>query len=320
MRVYCSLAVFVVSFGSLFVLTSSGQTRPVFPQIKPKHLIFKIEGGEDFAKEVVIRTRSNAPAYRLTVFAISLNRKDFESIKPELNGIGNRSTRFDTKYEENLLNPDRWGHGEIEFGPKDFEKKNIRYMVLRLRRMKITITVSDAILTEDFPGNITGIKSAKITVDVKPDPNCRSRPIEAAVRNLGEQVIQTDEQKRYKNWLTYEPAVVELRGKLTTKMYYGPPNYGENPKTDSKEVFFILLLSKPVNVRGNPDPAGPEDQVSVENVRRMELVLRIPHKNMLGKNVTVKGMLFHAFTGHHHTDVLMSVRSISLADGSVVNH
>jgi len=122
-------------------------------------------------------------------------------------------------------------------------------------------------------------------------------------------------QKMQSNeWLTYEPTVVELRGKLITKWYYGPPNYGENPKTDSRELLPFLVLDRPVNVRGNPDPDSWPDQVSVEHVRTMELVLTLPHKNMIGKNVIVKGMLFHAFTGHHHTDVLMSVQSFSLSE------
>jgi len=116
-----------------------------------------------------------------------------------------------------------------------------------------------------------------------------------------------------KEWLSYEPAVVELKGKLTTKMYYGPPNYGEEPKTDSKEELPILVLSKPANVRGNPDSDAGPDRLSVKHARKMELVLRMPHKDLLGKNVIVKGTLFHAFTGHHHTDVLMNVESISLA-------
>lgn len=116
-----------------------------------------------------------------------------------------------------------------------------------------------------------------------------------------------------KDWLSYWPMVVELKGKLIIRWYYGPPNYGENPKTDSRELLPILVLSKPVNVRGSPDPDAGPDRVSVEDVRKMELVLTIPHKNIIGKNVVVKGTLFHGFTGHHHTDVLMKVESISLA-------
>jgi hypothetical protein len=114
------------------------------------------------------------------------------------------------------------------------------------------------------------------------------------------------------DWLSYEPVVVELRGKLIRKLYYGPPNYGENPRTDSRELLPFLQLSKPVNVRGSSYPAGPEEQSSVANVWLMELVMTIPHESMIGKNVIVTGTLFHGFTGHHHTDVLMDVRSLRL--------
>lgn len=120
------------------------------------------------------------------------------------------------------------------------------------------------------------------------------------------------ETTQKKEWLSYEPAVVELKGRLSVKTFYGPPNYGENPDTDSKEALPILILSKPVSVRGNPDPNSAFDTQSVEGVRKIELVLTKPFKQFIGKTVIVKGTLFHAFTGHHHTDVLMQVRSIRL--------
>lgn len=118
------------------------------------------------------------------------------------------------------------------------------------------------------------------------------------------------EPAQEKGWLSYQPAVVELKGTLSLRRYYGPPNYGENPKNDTKETMFILILSQPVNVRGNPDPKAGFDRQSVKNIRRIQLVLTIPYKGLIGKRVIVKGTLFHAFTAHHHTDVLMDVRSI----------
>jgi hypothetical protein len=33
----------------------------------------------------------------------------------------------------------------------------------------------------------------------------------------------------------FEPAVVTLTGKLVKKEFYGPPDYGKDPKTDRKE-------------------------------------------------------------------------------------
>ncbi len=118
------------------------------------------------------------------------------------------------------------------------------------------------------------------------------------------------EPAQEKDWLSYQPAVVELKGTLRLNHYYGPPNYGENPKTDAREALPILILSKPVNVRGNPDPKAGFDKKSVKGARKIQLVLTTPYKEFIGKTVIVKGTLFHAFTGHHHTDVLMDVRSI----------
>ncbi|HET9525573.1 MAG TPA: hypothetical protein VFO99_05370 [Pyrinomonadaceae bacterium] len=34
--------------------------------------------------------------------------------------------------------------------------------------------------------------------------------------------------------LAYEPATVELEGRLVIQLKYGPPNFGEQPKTDKK--------------------------------------------------------------------------------------
>jgi uncharacterized protein DUF4431 len=129
-----------------------------------------------------------------------------------------------------------------------------------------------------------------------------------AARGFGETAQKTQE----KEWLSYQPTVVKLKGTLSVKTYYGPPNYGENPDTDAKEELPILILKKPINVRGNPDPKDGFDRKSVEDLREIQLVLTMPHKEFIGKTVLVKGTLFHAFTGHHHTDVLMDVRCIKL--------
>jgi hypothetical protein len=116
-----------------------------------------------------------------------------------------------------------------------------------------------------------------------------------------------------KEWLSYQPTVVKLKGTLRIKQYYGPPNFGENPETDAKEELPVLDLISPVNVRANPNPMAEFDRTSVEELLEIQLILKKPHKQFINKTVYVTGTLFHAFTGHHHTDVLMDVRSIRLA-------
>ena len=46
----------------------------------------------------------------------------------------------------------------------------------------------------------------------------------------------------------FEPNVSIIEGTLITRMYYGPPNYGENPDTDAKQYPFILQLDDPIDV------------------------------------------------------------------------
>ena len=114
-----------------------------------------------------------------------------------------------------------------------------------------------------------------------------------------------------RQWLSYEPATVELEGRLTVQWKYGPPNFGENPKTDKRVKVPIIVLAKAINVRGTPGAA--HNAVSVQGARRIQLVFTDPamdYKSLAGKDIVVKGSLFHAETGGHYTDVVMSVQSI----------
>ena len=116
-----------------------------------------------------------------------------------------------------------------------------------------------------------------------------------------------------KHWLSYEPAIVELEGTVIVVRKYGLPNFGEQPKTDAKWRVPILVLTKPVNVRGNSEDVLNSE--SVEGLRRIQLSfynLEISHKRFIGKRVRVKGTLFHAITGHQFTKVVINVDSIEV--------
>lgn len=121
------------------------------------------------------------------------------------------------------------------------------------------------------------------------------------------------ERTRSDEWLPFEPAVVELNGKLDIETFFGPPNFGEEPDRDSEERHWILTLDKPINVRPGPgsDPLFSEP---VENVRKVQLVMHEPHRELIDKRVLVTGTLFRGHTGHHFTEALLNVRSIRLSD------
>ena len=109
--------------------------------------------------------------------------------------------------------------------------------------------------------------------------------------------------------LSYGPGA-ELEGRLTVQWKYGPPNFGENPKTDKRLKVPIIVLTLAINVRGIP--GDPHHSVSVEGARRIQLVFTstMDYKALVGKDIRVKGALWHAMTGGHYTDVVMFVESI----------
>lgn len=110
----------------------------------------------------------------------------------------------------------------------------------------------------------------------------------------------------------FEPTVVELTGKLITKVFYGPPGYGENPKTDSKEKVAILQLTKPINVVAEKNDQFNETRNGVKEVQLIN-IKKIKLSTYLQRKVKLTGKLTSAVTGHHHTDMLIEIDSIEMA-------
>jgi hypothetical protein len=113
--------------------------------------------------------------------------------------------------------------------------------------------------------------------------------------------------------LSYETDGVKLAGKIKRMTFPGPPNYESVKKGDQPEVAWILTLDKPVCV--NADRSNEFDEAE-KNVSDVQLALapegftkwRAFVRNRVP--VVVTGKLFHAHTGHHHTQVLIEVADI----------
>lgn len=112
--------------------------------------------------------------------------------------------------------------------------------------------------------------------------------------------------------LSYEPATVNLKGKITRKSFAGSPNYENVKKGDTPEPYWILHLIRPICVNADEKIIGGEKRE--KNVSKIQLVLTeeqyAQYKGLLGKRVEVSGKLWPAHTGHHHTNVLITVTEI----------
>lgn len=119
--------------------------------------------------------------------------------------------------------------------------------------------------------------------------------------------------------LDYEPATVTIQGSVSLKPAYGPPGFGEDPKHDAREDYLALTLDTPVCMKASSEP--DTENIAETDIKAMQLVFRDGEafkqaKQWIGKRISVSGGLFHGFTGHHHTAVLLNVKEI----GQVVTH
>ena len=107
-----------------------------------------------------------------------------------------------------------------------------------------------------------------------------------------------------------------LTGTIHKKTEYGPPNYGDDTTKDAKIKIFILELQHDINVFPNSQNKSDLDADSFFNVHNMQLTMlkRIDFEKYVDKVCSVEGELFEKHTGHHFTDVLMTVNSIKLAE------
>ena len=110
--------------------------------------------------------------------------------------------------------------------------------------------------------------------------------------------------------LKYEPAVVELKGVLKQVVFPGPPHFKSIQKGDTPETYWVLSMAQKTCVEG--DPGDELNTQTEDDIGSFQLILDNydQYRKLVGKGIIVKGTLLHAFTGHHHTPVLLNVDAI----------
>jgi hypothetical protein len=119
-----------------------------------------------------------------------------------------------------------------------------------------------------------------------------------------------------KNTLYFQPYKYKLTGRLSTETFYDSSDNGDHTSRGDKETFYVLNLVHSVNVIVHPGdenkplhdfdpPTMGIKKLQVAFVGNDSLLL-----HYLDKTITLKGELFGAFTGHHHTAVLIMTSEI----------
>ncbi|HCB1501240.1 TPA: DUF4431 domain-containing protein [Klebsiella michiganensis] len=100
---------------------------------------------------------------------------------------------------------------------------------------------------------------------------------------------------------------VKLSGYVEVRTFFGPPNYGENPKTDSRQVQSMLFLDEPVCATAAPNAI----QYDEDERDQIEVTLRTESPSsaltsLASKHVTVAGKLEHAESGYDNSKLILS--------------
>jgi hypothetical protein len=116
--------------------------------------------------------------------------------------------------------------------------------------------------------------------------------------------------------LNYQPAMASLVGRLELQTYPGPPNFESIADGDEIERHFYLRLASSIEVSAAAKSTGIDLQEE-RNVRIVQLVIDADNDKLWAKlrattglRVRINGQLFHRFTGHHHSRVLLAVKNI----------
>jgi hypothetical protein len=104
---------------------------------------------------------------------------------------------------------------------------------------------------------------------------------------------------------------VTLGGFLSEKVVWGPPNFGENPKTDSRVSIWVLSLDYPIPVSINGEfKTGHE----VSLVDKIQLNVTSEHVGDLrshsGYRIVITGSLWSAFAPTDLKPVTMNIAKI----------
>jgi hypothetical protein len=114
--------------------------------------------------------------------------------------------------------------------------------------------------------------------------------------------------------LKYEPDVVKLEGRMYRQ------TWGPKQDVNPSETYWILHLAKPVCVTANTN--DELNDTDANDITRVQLVFKSDdnskdHGNKKLRSfvkkhipVIVTGTLYRAHTGHHHTEVLITIKDI----------
>jgi hypothetical protein len=116
----------------------------------------------------------------------------------------------------------------------------------------------------------------------------------------------------------YEPLMTDLTGTVEMQTFPGPPNYMSIFEGDILERGWYLRLENKIEVFRKVLNRENIEDIREKNVDILQLAFDTTQANWKitkrllspGAKIKVTGRLFHSWSGHHHSRVLISVSKV----------
>lgn len=101
-----------------------------------------------------------------------------------------------------------------------------------------------------------------------------------------------------------------ISGKLVRRMVWGPPNYGENPRTDAQYHAWFVVLDDAVRVMTGPDIGAPPKLTIAREIQIRWAGGQDSYFKFGNTHVVVRGKLFTQVFPGDHTPVVIEASAL----------
>jgi len=103
-----------------------------------------------------------------------------------------------------------------------------------------------------------------------------------------------------------------ISGTVIERKVWGPPNFGEHPKTDKRYRVWIVALDNPIQVTIDSEPGYQSEKVVAREIQFRGGILAVPdYSGLTGKHLVVRGQLAEQVWETDHTRIVIEAKEVA---------
>jgi hypothetical protein len=123
--------------------------------------------------------------------------------------------------------------------------------------------------------------------------------------------ISVSTQSAAAGCIEFDKQTVSLHGRVVPTQFYGPPNFGADPKHDRRDIVALLVLDRPIWTCDVP--VSKVGHGGKYRAQKLEMVFSDPPygKQWNGKRVVATGTLYPWDNALQYTPVLLWIKHVA---------